>query len=440
MVSVQARQKAKKIASRFIHTTYKKYAPATIANLKKATMGVAEKYGIPPQLTNHALNVGQQLFQGLFKGQVPSSKAPTTGKAPMSLPMVGSVTNVQPGLTTQTSYVCRSKKFASPTEYASRFKTTNYSTYMMQSQVAQQGIGAVSSGYSYNGSFVNDPANLAYFTGDIAPLAGVVAAVVPIVYGNLSTAVLTAKQFAITNASYRSVSPDQKVFIDKGYCKSTFANQSEYNISMDIYELICKKSWNSIQFSENTGSNECYTFPYGQLASTPEVNLVNLLNPGAHWNDYYDVATNVTDAGSAATTFTSLNAKPTDSVWFNSMWRIAARHTLNMAAGTTHIHNSVYEVRKVLSYGDINSSLCHAGLTRTIMCVIRGSTVKDRDNDSLISIGPAKVAAVHEFTMTGSLIRESTRVYRNTTADLDTITNAETTTVNNPGQDSTLIP
>lgn len=201
------------------------------------------------------------------------------------------------------------------------------------------------------------------------------------------------------NSAFTNVAaPTQRLLIESAKAISTFANNSNGTVVMDIYD-ICLKRDGQIY--------ETNPFP-GAVPAT-----LNAEYPHYVWRDGQAYAAQ--DTVGPAGTYQVLGAQPTDSNLFNTFFRILRKRTVTMFPNSSHQHSFIVTPKRLISMEQ--NLLCTwgiKGLRVFSMAVIRGapgSSVDEAKPDTrLVSTLPANIDCVTSYHLKWSHLESNNRV------------------------------
>jgi len=168
------------------------------------------------------------------------------------------------------------------------------------------------------------------------------------------------------------------------------------------------------------------------LGSIPNVTSSNIYSPSAFWvaglaNSNSNAATPIGQnaSGSGQEVATNIGSRPFDSQLFNDYWRVASRHTITMASGSSHRHKSVYKPRQIINASRYLNSALIGGLTRSVLFVIRGINGYDVTRSGVISASAKCWISVNQKYIAYSYANSGNNVY---TSEFNPVFNGTNTT------------
>lgn len=172
---------------------------------------------------------------------------------------------------------------------------------------------------------------------------------------------------ALTESKGGSVTPATmstvRFLVQKARVTYTFSNTSNANMSLNLYELVCRRE---------TGEQPWWAFVQGM-------------------REEMESSSSITGSGRVDTLVADnyganmLGTTPYQSSYFCRRWYIAWRRRLILAPGQTHTHTASYFVNRYFSQDDFDDSGDEGdpnqkGLTRSLMYIVSGSPASDGTN------------------------------------------------------------
>lgn len=191
-----------------------------------------------------------------------------------------------------------------------------------------------------------------------------------------------------------------KIYLKDCNSKVTITSASNLNQTLRIYECIAKRD------ILNTVYN----------------------NPEVAWSTGIDnLKSNQNPDGAS---FRLLGLFPGNSPAFRTYWHVDKYYDIELKAGATHIHESLYNINDAIQ-NDVwlqnNSGTALAGLTRAYLFVLNTSPIHDSATETNVAMGIGKVDINIQQQYEYHAMR-GTRSYLNWTIAQDAITNAEVVT------------
>lgn len=213
-----------------------------------------------------------------------------------------------------------------------------------------------------------------------------------VMFGGQTSNTAVSPMLAIQDQIYPIATQQaQYIYFDSVEMKTIITNASTVSIFVDLYECVSKLDYRAAA-------------------------LANAMSPVTDWASGYTQSANNIAAvtGGAIPTPSNLGSRPTDSAIFNTYWKICSKHTVELSVGSSHEHSSLYEYHKLLEqsrYGsDLGTYQNLGGLTRTIMCVIRGTLARDQTTSTNIATAPVVAFVEHIISYRSRAFTPSSKI------------------------------
>lgn len=192
-----------------------------------------------------------------------------------------------------------------------------------------------------------------------------------------------------TNADTNiSLNPDQFIYLGKCTFNYELYNPTNYNMTVYIYDLICK---HDTPYQIQYGSTQTTS-----TSSSPEVCMQQSTTYMRNANEWmvsdptFELANPNTDPASNPD-WRTVGMKPTDYYYFNSMWKVKGMKKLILPPQTSHHHVVIFNPKTKISLGNWfyrykrhEASDKHgvAGLTQSTLFGIEGQVATEKDQET----------------------------------------------------------
>ena len=209
--------------------------------------------------------------------------------------------------------------------------------------------------------------------------------------------------YALNQAEKAGNTPDQFIYLGKCTFSYEIYNPTNYNMTVYIYDLICK---HDTPRPINYGSTQTLG-----TSNSPEVcmqqgfDTLQLPAPGGGWT-VADPTKEVENGDAQVHTdpdWRTVGMKPTDSYYFNTMWKVKGLKKIVLPPCTTHHHIVVFNPKAKISLGNLlfrNANKLSsdkngvAGITQSTLFGIEGQVATERlqtsDNEKVGTL-PGKI-------------------------------------------------
>jgi len=346
-----------------------------------------------PGVGEISVHIGEKLYNHVKTGAAAKAKgAPLFG---------GEIKGSATGAITESKFISRasrrpSKAFLQVLKSAQRAREVFTAGYKLASTVGTQGIG----------DMTNITTSSSTFTAGIVPMISPWS-------GDYSWTNSVAGQFTYNGALHfmanaastaaGGLTNTSKFYLDSCRIQTTIANACATSVIMDIYEVVAKHDLAASQ--GNTFANFSVSLP-GSGSAAP-TNYQNVYSPAYYWKQGLALSTNSNPgAGGSALTYSAPDASPTSSMLFNEYWKVCSKLRVLLPSGASHIHESSYQLKKVMNLMRMTNVQLLSGITRGIMIVIQGPPGYDT-NVGMVAVPPVEVLVNTEQTYTSAMFYNS---------------------------------
>lgn len=193
--------------------------------------------------------------------------------------------------------------------------------------------------------------------------------------------------------------PDAYIYIGKCTYQYEIYNPTNYNITVFIYDLICKRD-TPYSITYNDANNEFNSAPEACMMKSTKPQYENNLAT----NPDFVIADPTFEQGN--TYWNSIGMKPTDYHYFNTFWKVKGVRKIVLAPGEMHHHRVVFNPKSRLTNAALymprqnidpdDSKLGISGLTVATLFGFQGQTAVENDqsadNTNSVSTLPGKIA------------------------------------------------
>lgn len=158
---------------------------------------------------------------------------------------------------------------------------------------------------------------------------------------------------------------NQRVFLENIRIEMEFANAGDQILSLEIYDIVCKKDTTTSPLSAMTN---------GFSTMDPNTGLGQTANQ--------------------TITSGTLMFTPGMSPTFNQLYKIQKITKLNIPSGHIHKHSHNFSPRMILNETRRGNASFYGGLSKHIMIRTRGQAVTEQTNSAVVGIGPSALDVI----------------------------------------------